>query len=186
MAAFRATFRSTGRMLGGTTPSAADVWDDALRQKCASDVSSRGSFSILASHLPVGQSPHCQTPNMDAQLPPEVQQWANLLLIWVGFGTLVGLMSKAVMPGRDPGGAVATLAMGVGGTVIGCAVLTYFSGHHVTPVSPLGFVVATVGAFILLVFYRLLGGRYFHEGDRGLSVRAPRFRSRRMYTNVDE
>jgi uncharacterized membrane protein YeaQ/YmgE (transglycosylase-associated protein family) len=123
---------------------------------------------------------------MDAQLPPEVQQWANLFLIWVGFGTLVGLMAKAIMPGRDPGGAIATLAMGVGGTVIGCAVLTYFSGHHVTPVSPLGFVVATVGAFILLVFYRLLGGRFFYEGDRGIAVRSPRFRTRRVYTNVDE
>jgi len=35
---------------------------------------------------------------------------------WVGFGTIVGLMAKAIMPGRDPGGAVATLSMGVGGT----------------------------------------------------------------------
>ncbi len=123
---------------------------------------------------------------MDAQLPVEVQQWTNLFLVWVGFGTLVGLMAKAVMPGRDPGGAIATLAMGVGGTVIGCAVLTYFSGHHITPVSPLGFAVATAGAFILLAFYRLLGGRYFHEGDRALIAPAPKLRRRRVYTHIDE
>jgi uncharacterized membrane protein YeaQ/YmgE (transglycosylase-associated protein family) len=119
---------------------------------------------------------------MDAQLPPEIKQWADLFLIWVGFGTLVGLMAKAIMPGRDPGGAVATLAMGIGGTIIGCAVLTYFSGHHVTPVSPLGFVVATLGAFVLLAFYRLLGGRFFHEGDRVLVKRATRSRRRPAYT----
>ena len=45
---------------------------------------------------------------MDIALPPEAQQWANDLLVWVGFCTLVGLMAKAIMPGRDPGGAVAT------------------------------------------------------------------------------
>lgn len=125
---------------------------------------------------------------MEAQLPPAVEQWANLFLVWVGFGTIVGLMAKAVMPGRDPGGAVATLAMGVGGTVIGCAVTTYASGHHVTPVSTLGFVVATVGAFVLLIFYRLLSGRYFHEGDRALVVRQPRTRRRQaaVYTHLDE
>ena len=110
---------------------------------------------------------------MDVALPAEVQQWANDLLVWVGFGTLVGLMAKAIMPGRDPGGAVATLAMGVGGTIIGCASLMYFTnGQRVTPVSPIGFVVATVGAFVLLFFYRLLGGRFFVEGDRG-TVRMP-------------
>lgn len=123
---------------------------------------------------------------LDLQLVPEVQVWVDLVLIWVGFGTLVGLMAKAVMPGRDPGGAVATLAMGVGGTIVGCGVLTYFSGHHVTPVGPLGFVVATAGAFLLLFFYRLLGGRFFHEGDRALVVRSPRGRRRRMYTHVED
>jgi uncharacterized membrane protein YeaQ/YmgE (transglycosylase-associated protein family) len=111
---------------------------------------------------------------MDVALPAEVQQWANDLLVWVGFGTLVGLMAKAIMPGRDPGGAVATLSMGVGGTIIGCASLMYFTnGQRVTPVSPIGFVVATAGAFVLLFFYRLLGGRFFVEGDRGTQLRMP-------------
>ncbi|HEY2893373.1 MAG TPA: GlsB/YeaQ/YmgE family stress response membrane protein [Pirellulales bacterium] len=124
---------------------------------------------------------------MDAQLTATVQQWANDLLVWVGFGTLVGLMAKAVMPGRDPGGAVATLAMGVGGTIIGCGCLMYFTnGQRITPVSPLGFVVATVGAFVLLFFYRLLAGRFFTEGDRGIGmgVRRPYF-SRRRYNQVN-
>ena len=95
-----------------------------------------------------------------------VQKVANDLLVWVGFGTLVGLFAKAIMPGRDPGGAVATLMMGVGGSVIGCGTLMFFwEGQRVTPISPLGFLVATGGAFILLVFYRLLGGYFFVEGE---------------------
>ena|SRR3972149_2492511 len=102
----------------------------------------------------------------DLVFPEQVQQWANTVLIWVGFGTLVGLLAKAVMPGRDPGGAVVNLAMGIGGTVIGCGTLAYFyQDAQVTPISVLGFVVATAGAFILLFFYRLLAGYWFMEGD---------------------
>jgi len=111
---------------------------------------------------------------------------ANLVLIWVGFGTLVGLLAKAIMPGKDPGGAVATLAMGVAGTVIGCGVLSYFlQGHVISPITPLGFCVGTGGAFLLLFFYKLLGGYYFRE-DQGPLVRRPRFfgRSRRQPTTV--
>jgi uncharacterized membrane protein YeaQ/YmgE (transglycosylase-associated protein family) len=122
----------------------------------------------------------------ELQLSPEIQEWVDVILIWVGFGTLVGLLAKAVMPGRDPGGAVATLAMGVGGTVVGCGALTYFSGQRVTPVGPIGFIIATAGAFVLLFFYRLLSGRFFHEGDRALVMRPTRSRRRRVYTHIDE
>jgi uncharacterized membrane protein YeaQ/YmgE (transglycosylase-associated protein family) len=96
------------------------------------------------------------------------EAWANTILVWVGFGTIVGLLAKGIMPGRDPGGAVANLAMGIGGTVIGCATLSYFwSGAHVTPISLPGLGVSTAGAFILLAFYRLLRGRIFVEGETG-------------------
>ena len=33
-----------------------------------------------------------------------VQQWTNDILVWIGFCTIVGLLAKAIMPGRDPGG----------------------------------------------------------------------------------
>ena len=74
-----------------------------------------------------------------------VEQSAREVLVWVGFGTLVGLAAKALMPGRDPGGALATLMMGIAGCIIGCGVLLFFiEGSRVSPVSPLGF-----GAFDL-------------------------------------
>lgn len=125
---------------------------------------------------------------MDVQLPAAAQQWANDILVWIGFGTIVGLMAKAIMPGRDPGGAVATLLMGIGGAIIGCGTLMYFTnGQRVSPITSVGFVVATLGAFTLLVFYRLLSGKFFIEGDRG--VRMPFYgRRRRSYgaTRIDD
>jgi uncharacterized membrane protein YeaQ/YmgE (transglycosylase-associated protein family) len=115
----------------------------------------------------------------DGQLVEMAQFWANQILVWVGFGTIVGLLAKAIMPGKDPGGAVATLAMGVAGTIIGCGMLSFFwRGHIVSPISPVGFCVATAGAFVLLFFYKLLGGYYFAE-DQGPLVRRRRIGVRR-------
>src|SRR5438874_301808 len=91
-----------------------------------------------------------------------VHQWANDIFVWIGFGTVVGLCAKAVLPGKDQGGAIATLLIGIAGAVIGSGILAYFwEGHRVTPLSPLGFVVATAGAFVLLFFHRLLSGYLF-------------------------
>ncbi len=109
------------------------------------------------------------------ELSEPIQAWANMILMWIGFGTITGLMAKAIMPGRDPGGAVATLCMGIGGAVIGCGVLAYFwEGARVSPITPIGFVVAIAGAFVLLFFYRLLAGYWFIEGE----VPRPRYAHR--------
>lgn len=98
------------------------------------------------------------------QLMQTVQNLAHDMLTWVGFGTLSGLLAKAIMPGRDPGGTVATLLMGIGGSVIGSGVLMVCTdGVRVTPISPLGFLVATAGAFLLLASYRIMGGYWFRE-----------------------
>jgi uncharacterized membrane protein YeaQ/YmgE (transglycosylase-associated protein family) len=97
-----------------------------------------------------------------------LEQSAHEILVWVGFGTLVGLSAKALMPGRDPGGAVATLMMGIAGCIIGCGVLMFFTdGARISPVSPLGFVCGTLGAFVLLFFYRLLSGSFIAESEPG-------------------
>lgn len=109
----------------------------------------------------------------------QLAEFANLVLTWVGFGTVVGLAAKAVMPGRDPGGTVATLLMGIAGTLIGCAILKYFyPTQNIQPVSLEGFSVGAGGAFILLLFYKVLGGYWFTEGEQ-LSQRHRRGRRRR-------
>lgn len=119
------------------------------------------------------------------QLIEKFQLLANDLLVWIGFGTVVGLLAKAIMPGRDPGGALATLLMGIGGTVIGCGTVSFFwSGTRVTPISPIGLVVAITGAFIILGFYKLLGGYWFKEG--GTEPHFLRFRrAARRYVSQD-
>lgn len=102
------------------------------------------------------------------------------VLVWVGFGTLAGLAAKAIMPGRDPGGAVGTMLMGIAGCVIGCGTLLFFNNEAViSPISGWGFVAATGGAFVLLLFYKILAGFYFveSEGD-GTMNRSTRRRRR--------
>ena len=124
---------------------------------------------------------------MSEEMTAHIQDWANIFLVWVGFGTIVGLLAKAVMPGRDPGGAVATLAMGVGGTIIGCGCVSYFHPNTVvTPISPLGLAVATAGAFIILFFYKLLAGYWFIEGEVPRYRYRSRRRRRRRYAYEDE
>jgi uncharacterized membrane protein YeaQ/YmgE (transglycosylase-associated protein family) len=113
----------------------------------------------------------------------------NELLRWVGFGTLAGLAAKAIMPGRDPGGAVATMLMGIGGSVIGCGTVMFFwRTASIDPISGKGFIAATLGAFTLLFFFRLLSGSFFRESsvheDNMLHRARRRRRRRRMVEDV--
>jgi uncharacterized membrane protein YeaQ/YmgE (transglycosylase-associated protein family) len=115
----------------------------------------------------------------------QLAELANLGLTWIGFGTVVGLAAKAIMPGRDPGGTLATLLMGIAGTLIGCALLRFFyPDQTIQPVSLQGFAVGAAGALILLTFYKVLGGYWFVEGEQ-ITARHRR-RRRRYRTVIDE
>ncbi len=93
--------------------------------------------------------------------------WANEALLWIGFGTLVGLASKSILPGRDPGGALATVLMGGCGTGVGAGVLALIWGQRVRPISVLGFCAAVIGTIFLLIVHHMLNGRYFKEDGTG-------------------
>lgn len=122
-----------------------------------------------------------------AEVPDMVGQWANNILIWIGFGTVVGLLAKAIMPGRDPGGSFGTILMGIGGSIVGSGTLAYFSNTvRVSPLSPLGFVTATAGAFFLLFMYRLLSGKIIQEGEKGGPKFYKKARTRRKVSVVQE
>ncbi|MSU79305.1 MAG: GlsB/YeaQ/YmgE family stress response membrane protein [Gemmataceae bacterium] len=98
-----------------------------------------------------------------------------------GFVTLVGLLAKAVLPGKDGGGALATVVLGIIGSVVGAALLSFFvADTEVKPISFLGFIVAMGGTTLLLVTYRILGGG---GGVMGFFWPA-RFRNRRRATTV--
>lgn len=99
-------------------------------------------------------------------LDDSAQQLVNDVFVWIGFGTVIGLLAKGIMPGRDPGGAIATVLMGIGGTILGCGVASFIrDGDRVVPISPMGMLVGIAGTLFILFFYKLLGGYYFVEGE---------------------
>lgn len=117
---------------------------------------------------------------LDPETTKAIENALHEFLMWVGFGTLVGLFAKAIMPGRDPGGAIATLLMGIAGSVIGCGTAMYFwEGHRISPISFMGFIAAVGGAFILLLFYRILAGCFFVEAEASDQVLHDTYRRRR-------
>jgi uncharacterized membrane protein YeaQ/YmgE (transglycosylase-associated protein family) len=76
---------------------------------------------------------------------------------WIIFGLIVGIIGKFLMPGRDPGGIVVTILLGIGGALlggwVGQAMGLYREGE------PAGFVMAVLGSILLLVLYRLFASR---------------------------
>ena len=125
----------------------------------------------------------------EAEISEIIRASLNELLRWVGFGTLVGLAAKAIMPGRDPGGALTTMLMGIGGSVIGCGtVLFFWRDASIDPISTRGFFAAVFGAFSLLFFYRLLAGSFFTEAstqeDRELHGVRRKSRRRKLINDI--
>lgn len=79
------------------------------------------------------------------------------ILAWIVIGGLAGGIAKLLMPGRDPGGCIVTVLLGIAGALlagwIGHAVGWYKMGEGA------GFVAAIVGAFLILLVYRLIARR---------------------------
>jgi uncharacterized membrane protein YeaQ/YmgE (transglycosylase-associated protein family) len=76
------------------------------------------------------------------------------VLGWILFGLVVGIVAKLLMPGRDPGGFIVTTILGIIGAVIG-GFLGRTLGFY-GPGEPAGFLMATLGAVVLLFIYRML------------------------------
>ncbi len=112
---------------------------------------------------------------MDPLFSEPMRIWFEWVLMWIGFGTCVGLLAKALMPGRDPGGALATLLMGITGVAMGCGVYALIYAERVSPISSIGLICGTLGAFTLLSFYRLLGGVAMDDPTRFAARRHPLF-----------
>ena len=76
---------------------------------------------------------------------------------WIIFGLIVGIVGKFLMPGRDPGGFIVTILLGIAGALIGGFVgraLGFYQEGE-----PAGFIMAVIGAIILLAIYRAVIGR---------------------------
>jgi uncharacterized membrane protein YeaQ/YmgE (transglycosylase-associated protein family) len=76
---------------------------------------------------------------------------------WIIFGLIVGALAKLVMPGRDPGGIIVTMLLGVAGALVG-GWLGQAVGWY-RPGEGAGFFMSLLGAIVLLWIYRLFVAR---------------------------
>jgi len=78
-------------------------------------------------------------------------------LVIIVLGGLAGALAKLLMPGRDPGGCIVTILLGIAGALLagylGKLLGWYKAGE------PSGFIAAVVGAFLILLIYRLVLSR---------------------------
>ncbi len=76
------------------------------------------------------------------------------ILVWIVLGLIAGGIAKLLMPGKDPGGCVITILLGIAGALVagflGKAIGWYDQNEGA------GFIAAIVGAFVILLIYRLV------------------------------
>lgn len=81
------------------------------------------------------------------------------ILGWIVFGLIVGAIAKLLMPGRDPGGIIVTMLLGIVGALLGGFVGQALGMYG--PGESAGFIMALIGAIVVLMIYRVsVGGRH--------------------------
>ncbi|ECA7918465.1 GlsB/YeaQ/YmgE family stress response membrane protein [Salmonella enterica subsp. enterica serovar Chichester] len=79
------------------------------------------------------------------------------IIAWIVFGLIAGVIAKLLMPGRDGGGFILTCILGIFGAVVGGWLATMFGiGGSISGFNLHSFLVAVVGAIVVLVIFRLL------------------------------
>ena len=76
------------------------------------------------------------------------------ILSWILFGLVVGVIAKLLMPGRDPGGFIVTILLGIAGALVGGFVgrAMGFYGESESA----GWIMSILGSIILLALYRMM------------------------------
>lgn len=80
------------------------------------------------------------------------------ILAWIVFGLIAGVVAKLIMPGRDPGGFIITILLGIAGAIVGGFIGTALGFGSVTGFNLGSFIVAILGAILLLGIYRYAKG----------------------------
>jgi uncharacterized membrane protein YeaQ/YmgE (transglycosylase-associated protein family) len=76
-------------------------------------------------------------------------------IIWILLiGLVIGAIAKLLMPGRDPGGCIVTILLGIAGAFFGSYLGQAIGWYE--PGQPAGFIASVVGAMLLLLLYRLI------------------------------
>ena len=89
------------------------------------------------------------------ELSAAAQAWVNLILVWVGFGAVVGFTASLFLPAMEHPGVFGNLVIGIMGSCAGpIALVLILEPERFHPMSPLGFIVAVLASVILLALYR--------------------------------
>jgi uncharacterized membrane protein YeaQ/YmgE (transglycosylase-associated protein family) len=81
------------------------------------------------------------------------------IIAWIVFGLLAGWVAKLLMPGKDPGGCIVTMLIGVAGAVLGGFIGTMLGWGGIEGFDLRSFLLAVGGAILLLLLYRMFTGR---------------------------
>jgi uncharacterized membrane protein YeaQ/YmgE (transglycosylase-associated protein family) len=78
----------------------------------------------------------------------------TLIVVLLVIGFIVGLVARALVPGRDPMGILGTIALGIVGSFVG-GFIDSFAQYHTLSFHPSGIIWSIVGAIVLLVLLRV-------------------------------
>lgn len=78
------------------------------------------------------------------------------IISWIVLGAIVGIVAKLIMPGKDPGGMIVTILLGIAGAFVGGYISTILGFGSVTGFNIFSLVIAVGGALVLLIIYRLI------------------------------
>jgi uncharacterized membrane protein YeaQ/YmgE (transglycosylase-associated protein family) len=77
------------------------------------------------------------------------------IISWIFLGLIAGALAKFIVPGKDPGGFFVTILIGIVGGVLGGFLGSFMGLGKVESFDLGGLIIATLGAIILLILYRL-------------------------------
>jgi len=78
------------------------------------------------------------------------------ILAWIVFGLIAGALAKFIMPGKDPGGIIVTILIGIAGAILGGFIGTQLGFGGVSGFDLRSMGIAIVGALVLLWLYRIM------------------------------
>ena len=81
------------------------------------------------------------------------------IISWILLGLVAGALAKFIMPGKDPGGFIVTILIGIAGAIVGGFLGSFIGLGAVESFDLGGIFIATLGAIVLLIIYRLIRKR---------------------------
>ena len=81
------------------------------------------------------------------------------IITWIVLGLIVGVLAKLIMPGKDPGGMIVTIIIGIAGAFIGGFVSSILGFGSVNGFNIRSIIIAVIGAVLLLVIFRIFKGK---------------------------